>query len=218
MNAEPGRKAFEGSEKAGASPAEPGSRSGTSRALPDEPDLVRAAQRGDEAAFTEIVRRYQRPVYRVAFALTRNASDADDLAQEAFVRAYRALGRFRADEPLYPWLSRITVNLAYSLFRHRKRRPETSIEPLVEAGQQWAAGDDPAAETAGRERDAHLGEAFAQLSPEHQTILTLRVVEELSYEEIARTLQVPVGTVMSRLSRARSELRARMIERTGESS
>ena len=96
-----------------------------------EAGLVRAAQGGDQAAFAEIVRHFQRPIYRVAYALTRNASDADDLAQETFVRAYQAIGRFRAGEPLYPWLSRIAVNLTYSLFRRRKRRPETSIEPLV---------------------------------------------------------------------------------------
>src|SRR3989442_12502695 len=100
----------------------------------DEAGLVRDAQAGDPAAFTEIVRRYQRAVYRVAYALTRNASDADDLAQETFVRAYQALGRFRQGEPLYPWLSRIAVNLTYSLFRRRRRRPETSIDPLAEAG------------------------------------------------------------------------------------
>jgi RNA polymerase sigma-70 factor (ECF subfamily) len=87
-----------------------------------EADLVRAAQGGDQAAFTEIVRHFQRPIYRVAYALTRNASDADDLAQETFVRAYQAIGRFRAGEPLYPWLSRIAVNLTYSLFRRRRRR------------------------------------------------------------------------------------------------
>src|SRR5437870_10738754 len=90
----------------------------------DEAALVASAQSGDEAAFAEIVRRYQRAVYRVAYALTRNASDADDLAQETFVRAYQALGRFRVGEPLYPWLSRIAVNLTYSLFRSRRRRPE----------------------------------------------------------------------------------------------
>src|SRR5436309_8793047 len=98
----------------------------------DETGLVLAAQRGDEAAFTEIVRRYQRAVYRLSYGLTRNAADADDLAQETFVRAYRALERFRADEPLYPWLSRIAMNLAFSLFRHRRRRPETPLEPLLE--------------------------------------------------------------------------------------
>ncbi len=183
----------------------------------DEAALVRAAQRGDAAAFTEIVRRYQRAVYRVAYALTRRAEDADDLAQEAFVRAHRSLDTFRADEPLYPWLSRITVNLAYSLFRRRRRRPEAELEPLLESGREWAAGEDPVEEVEGREQADRLRAAFSALSPEHQAILALRIVQGLSYDEIARTLQVPAGTVMSRLSRARAELRARLAERGGES-
>jgi RNA polymerase sigma-70 factor, ECF subfamily len=181
-----------------------------------ETALVRAAQSGDETAFTEIVRHFQRPVYRVAYALTRNPSDADDLAQETFVRAYQAIGRFRAGEPLYPWLSRIAVNLAYSLFRRRRRRPETSIEPLVESGRQWAGDDDPAERAAESERHERLGAAFATLTPEHQAVLALRVVEDLSYDDIARVLGVPVGTVMSRLSRARAELRARLRARGGD--
>jgi RNA polymerase sigma-70 factor, ECF subfamily len=183
-----------------------------------EASLVRAAQGGDPAAFTEIVRHFQRPIYRVAYALTRNASDADDLAQETFVRAYQAIGRFRAGEPLYPWLSRIAVNLTYSLFRRRRRRPETSIEPLVAAGRQWAGDDDPAERAAESERHERLAEAFAGLSHEHQVVLTLRVVEDLSYDDIARTLGVPAGTVMSRLSRARAELRTRLRTRSGEGS
>jgi RNA polymerase sigma-70 factor (ECF subfamily) len=181
-----------------------------------EAALVRAAQGGDQAAFTEIVRHFQRPIYRVAYALTRNASDADDLAQETFVRAYQAIGRFRAGEPLYPWLSRIAVNLTYSLFRRRKRRPETSIEPLVEAGRQWAADDDPAERAAESEQHERLAAAFGELSHEHQAVLSLRVVEDLSYDDIARTLGVPAGTVMSRLSRARVELRTRFKAQTGE--
>jgi RNA polymerase sigma-70 factor (ECF subfamily) len=182
----------------------------------DEAEVVRAAQRGDSAAFAEIVRRYQHAVHRVAYALTRNAADADDLAQETFVRAYRALDRFRAGEPLYPWLARIATNLAFSLFRTRRRRPETALEPLVEAGQQWGVDDDPADRAAEKERQAHMQSAFAALSREHQAVLTLRVVEDLSYEDIARTLGVPIGTVMSRLSRARAELKARLAARTGE--
>jgi RNA polymerase sigma-70 factor (ECF subfamily) len=185
---------------------------------PDETALVRAAQQGDAAAFTEIVRRYQRAIYRVAFGLTRRAEDADDLAQEAFVRAYRALDTFRVGEPLYPWLSRITVNLAYSLFRRRKRRPETELEPLLEAGQQWASDDDPVEDLAGREQVEHLRASFAELTPEHQAILVLRIVQGLSYDEIARTLNVPIGTVMSRLSRARAELKSRLHARSGEES
>jgi RNA polymerase sigma-70 factor, ECF subfamily len=183
----------------------------------DEAALVVAAQGGDASAFTEIVRRYQRVVYRVAYGLTRHTSDADDLSQETFVRAYQALGRFRVGEPLQPWLSRIAVNLAYSLFRRRKRRPETALEPLVEAGEQWAAaGDDPSEETSQRERSAQLDAAFAELTPEHQAVLVLRVVQDLSYDEIATALGIPPGTVMSRLSRARAELKARLAARIGE--
>jgi RNA polymerase sigma-70 factor (ECF subfamily) len=173
---------------------------------PEDADLVRAAQGGDQAAFTELVRRYQRAVYRVAWALTRNSSDADDVAQETFVRAYQALGRFRVGEPLYPWLARIATNLAFSMFRSRKRRPETPLEPLLEAGQQWGVDDDPSEKVTANEQSQHLQEAFAGLKPEHQTILTLRVVEEQSYDAIAHTLGVPIGTVMSRLSRGRALL------------
>jgi RNA polymerase sigma-70 factor, ECF subfamily len=182
----------------------------------DEAELIRVAQKGDGRAFGEIVRRYQRAVYRVAYGLTRSPSDADDLAQETFVRAYQALGRFRVGEPLYPWLARIATNLAFSLHRRRRRRPETSIEPLVEAGHQWGVDADPADDVAERERRRHLEQAFDTLKPEHQAVLVLRAVQDLSYEEIAATLNVPVGTVMSRLSRARAELKARLEAETGE--
>ena len=182
----------------------------------EEANLVKAAQGGDSAAFGQLVRLHQRSIYRLAYGLTRNASDADDLAQETFVRAYQAISRFRVGEPMHPWLSRITVNLAFSLFRRRKRRPETALEPLIEAGGQFAGNDDPAENTAVRERDRHLAAAFAELSPEHQSILVLRVVEGMSYDEIARALSLPPGTVMSRLSRARADLKTRLTARTGE--
>lgn len=188
----------------------------TSSAGPDDAALVVASQKGDQVAFGEIVRRYQRAIHRLAWSLTRNASDADDLAQETFVRAWGAIGRFEIGQPLYPWLARIVTNQAFSLFRHRRRRPETSIEPLVEAGMQWGVDDDPAEHSARGERDAMLRECFAQLAEEHQTVLALRAVQDLSYDEIARTLNVAVGTVMSRLSRARAELKRRLAERSGD--
>lgn len=196
---------------------EPAARRTLSGGSEEEAALLRAAQGGDPAAFSELVRRYQRAVYRVAYALTRNASDADDLAQETFVRAYQAIGRFRVGEPLFPWLARIATNQAISLFRRRKRRPETAIEPLLEAGQQWGVEDDPARTVEQDERTQALEAAFDRLKPEHQAVLALRVIEEQSYEEIAATLRVPVGTVMSRLSRARAELKALLAARTGES-
>ena len=183
-----------------------------------QPDdaLIAAAQRGDQAAFAEVVRRYQRAVYRVAYALTRNATDADDLAQETFVRAWGAIGRFEIGQPLYPWLARIGTNLAYSLFRSRKRRPETPLEPLLEAGRQWGVEDDPAEHAARSERDERLRACFEALAPEHQAVLALRAIKDLSYDEIAQALNVPVGTVMSRLSRARADLKRRMQEGSGE--
>lgn len=184
----------------------------------DEAGWVLAAQKGDARAFAEIVRRYQRAIYRIAYGMTRNAADADDIAQETFVRAYQAIDRFRVGEPLYPWLSRIAVNLVYTLFRRRRRRPETALEPLLEAGRQWAAEDDATEDSETRESQRHLEAAFAELKPEHRSVLVLRVVEGLSYDEIAKSLAVPIGTVMSRLSRARQELKKRLEARTGEAS
>src|SRR5689334_13789795 len=133
-----------------------------SSAGPDDAALIAAAQRGDRAAFGEIVRRYQRAVHRVAWALTRSDADADDLAQETFVRAWGAIGRFEPGQPLYPWLARIVTNQAFTLFRRRQRRPEISIEPPVEAGQQWGVADDPAEYTADPERDERLRPCFAE--------------------------------------------------------
>ena len=182
----------------------------------EETALIAASQQGDQAAFTELVRRYQRAVYRVAYALTRNASDADDLAQETFVRAWGAIGRFELGQPLHPWLARIATNQAYSLFRHRKRRPEISIEPLVEAGMQWGTDDDPADHAARHEHERQLRISFEQLSQEHQAVLALRVLKDFSYEQIAEALGVPIGTVMSRLSRARAELKRLMQASTGD--
>src|SRR5258705_9306527 len=129
----------------------------------DESDLVRAAQASDARAFAEIVRRYQRAIYRVAYGFVRSSADADDVAQETFVRAYQAIGRFRVGEPLYPWLSRIASNTALSVLRRRRRKPETPLEPLLEAGQQWGAHDDPPDRAASAEQGRHLPEAMAGL-------------------------------------------------------
>ena len=156
-------------------------------------------------------------MYRLAYGFVRSSADADDVAQETFVRAYGALARFRVGEPLYPWLARIATNTALSQLRRRRRKPETPLEPLLEAGQQWGTDDDPADRVAATERARHLREAMTELTPEHQAVLVLRVVEDLSYDEIAKALSVPAGTVMSRLSRARAELKARLAARTGES-
>ena len=182
----------------------------------EETVRLRESQQGSAEAFGRIVRSYQRAVHRVAYALTRNAGDADDVTQDTFLRAWQAIGRFRVGEPLYPWLARIAMNTAFSLMRRRKRRPEVALEPMIEAGVQWAGGGDPVDEAAASERDERLARAYGTLSEEHRAVLALRVVEDLSYDEIARALGVPVGTVMSRLSRARAELKSRLQSLTWE--
>jgi len=166
--------------------------------------------------FGELYRQYAPDVFRFALYLSGERAEAEDITAETFVRAWGAIGRFELGQPLYPWLARIVTNQAFSLFRHRKRRPETSIEPLVEAGQQWGMEDDPAEHTADAERDTQLRACFGELQPEHQAVLALRAVQDLSYEEIASALSIPIGTVMSRLSRARGELKKRLAERGGE--
>src|SRR2546425_3555896 len=104
----------------------------------EEVDRVRESQNGNARAFGRIARCYQRAVYRVAYGLTRNVSDADDVTQETFLHAWQAIGRFRVGEPLYPWLARIAVNVSFSLLRRRKLRPEGALAPPVEAGARWA--------------------------------------------------------------------------------
>ena len=172
----------------------------------DEDALVRSAQAGDTRAFAELVRLHRRSIYRICYGITRSHEDADDLAQETFLRAHQALSRFRTGEPLMPWLARIAINQAYSLHRHRKRRPETSLEPLVEAGEQWGVLDDPADHAISAESRRLVAAAFERLGMEHRAVLALRVEHEMSYDDIARTLSIPIGTVMSRLARARAEL------------
>ena len=140
------------------------------------------------------------------------------LFRSAFLQAFRALGSFAGQARLSTWLHRIAINAALMQLRRRRRTPEQSIEPLVEQGRQWGVDDDPATHAAASERDAQLRACFARLSPEHQAVLALRVMQDLPYDAIATALGVPVGTVMSRLSRARAELRRLMTEGSGESS
>lgn len=192
----------------------PGPRRSPDDEAPDDV-LAAAAKRGDRDAFARLVGRHGRAVWRVAWALVRNDADADDLAQETFLRAWSAFATFETGRPLRPWLARICTNTAYSLFRARRRRPETALEPLLEAGRQWGTEDDPAAHAERAERDARLAACLAAMSEEHRAVLALRAVRDLSYDEIAAALGVPPGTVMSRLARARAELRRRMDEGEG---
>lgn len=170
---------------------------------PDEAFLLARARQGDLPAFEEIVRRHQRRVYGVALRIVRSHDVADDVAQEAFLRAWRSLDRFDLGRPFGPWVCRIAANLAVN----HVRSPRSREDPLPEGyGETPASGADPLGCVLDAEARRVLDEAVAALSTEQRAVFVLRAVEEMSYQEIGDALGLPVGTVMSRLFRARERL------------
>lgn len=180
---------------------------------PAEGDLLARARSGDLAAFEEIVGRYQRRVYGVAYRIVRRHDVADDVAQETFMRAHRALDTFDVARPFGPWICRIAANLAINHVRSPQFREEELPEGHAEMPAP-AAGS-PLARVLDREARAVLDAAMARLPAEQRAVFALRVVEELSYKEIAEALDISIGTVMSRLSRAREKLREALLPYLG---
>ena len=171
-------------------------------------ELVRRIREGEADAYAELVRRTRRSGYRLARRITRNHEDADDVLQESYVKAFRALDRFAADRPFGPWFLTIVARTALTWLRAGKRR---AAESLDEPGRDGSAPladriADPDDEAAALERRIQVERAYARLSDDHRVVLALRVDADLSYAAIAEVLEVPVGTVMSRLARAREAL------------
>ena len=179
-------------------------------------ELVERASRGDSIAFSELVNRYYRRAVRVAFGLLKNTSDAEDVVQEAFARVHLKLDRFQGQSAFYTWLYRIVVNLTIDSIRKRKRQrraqvdDEAAREALRSEEQLWPGYDssNPDAEIQRRELGERLRAAFGELPEIHQAVLFLREVEGFSYDEIASTLKIKKGTVMSRLFHARKSMQA----------
>jgi RNA polymerase sigma-70 factor (ECF subfamily) len=177
----------------------------------DEAALVRAARRGERAAFGELVRQYQRRAYAAAYSIVGNREDALDVAQDAFARAYKAIHRFDSAKPFYPWIHTIVRNLAFNVLRKRRRRGESSLDELVGSGfDPRDTGHDASAAAELDDVKQAIRRAMPGLSPDHREILQLRHFADLSYAEIAQSLNVPIGTVMSRLYAARKSLRERI--------
>jgi len=178
----------------------------------DESAVVSEAQRGSVEAFSKLVELYKRQAYFAALGLVRNHHDALDLSQEAFARAFRAMGRFDTSRPFYPWLYRILRNLCLNHLKRRARQKEVSIEVIDPRGSESLPDRhaDPAEAAARNEMRDRLWRAMEELSPDHREILVLRHFQEMSYAEIAEALECPQGTVMSRLHAARRNLRARI--------
>lgn len=152
--------------------------------------------RGDAEAFAELVRRYQDRLYRLAMRMTGDAAAAEDLTQEAFLRAYRALPRFREGAAFAPWLYRIATNLCLN---HRQRR-----RPLPNAEEGWSASTEEVVER--REIQAAVQRALLRLPRHYRVVVVLRHLHDLSYQEIATALELPLGTIKTHLFRARSWL------------
>src|SRR5437879_4328164 len=178
---------------------------------PTDGELFSRAQRGDQAAYEEIVRRYQEVAFRMAYVITGSAADAEDAAQEGFVKAYRALATFRTGAEPRPWLLRIVANEARNRARSAGRRHQLELR-LAERFRPGDAAPSPeAAAVASEERSRLLGFVNA-LSQEDRDVISSRYFLELNGEETAAALGIPEGTVKSRLSRALSRLRASMDE------
>lgn len=174
----------------------------------DDEQLLDRARRGDRDAFGELVARYQDQLYTMALRMLGRPADAADVVQETFLRAYVHLPRLGATG-LRPWLYRVACNAARDVQRRAVRRPATALEDArgnVLDLPDPALGPEASAER--RERAATVRSAILELAPDHRQALVLRDVNDLSYEEIAEVLRLPVGTVKSRLSRARGQLAA----------
>jgi RNA polymerase sigma-70 factor (ECF subfamily) len=176
----------------------------------DEKHLVTAARRGELAAFNQLVLCYQSVAYNVAFRIMGDAEAAADATQDAFLKAYRALDSFRG-ESFKAWLLRIVTNTCYDQLRARQRRPSSGLEDLVEDVEHtWRlaeTGESPDEYAERVELNRVLQWALTQLPPDQRTVVVLSDIEGLSYEEIATVMNIRLGTVKSRLSRARARLR-----------
>ncbi|GIW83795.1 MAG: RNA polymerase sigma factor [Gemmataceae bacterium] len=175
----------------------------------DDRRLIQQSQRGNAAAFAELYRRYGRRIYHTIYRLLRNRDDADDVLQNTFLNAWRSITSFKGDSEFFTWLYRIAANLAIS---HQRRQGSKKEKPIPDDDGSGNSYDPPApaahpGEAMEHQEDiAELYRAMQKLSEDHRIIICMKDIQEMSYEEIAQALRIPIGTVRSRLHRARLEL------------
>ena len=180
--------------------------------MPQLDDILIEEAKEDPTAFAELVSRYQDRLYNFLYRMTGSREDAQDLSQETFLRIYRALPRFRQGSPFSPWMYKIAVNLAIN---HRKsRRPADSLQEDIAATKSEGSPEDYAER---REEQQRIQGAILALPAPYKAVILLRHIDELSYEEIALALDIPLGTAKVRLHRARLLLQE-MLKRNGQQS
>ena len=177
----------------------------------NDKELVKRVQRGDKGAFDLLVLKYEQKIVNLVMRYVRDPEIALDISQEAFIKAYRALPRFRGDSAFYTWLYRIAVNTAKNHLAAQRRRP-TDIELDLQDPEQYGLHaklketDDPEGVTLSQELQDTLERAIEALPDDLRTAIILRELDGMSYEEIAQTMDCPVGTVRSRIFRARDAI------------
>ena len=196
--------------------------SGQNYSSTDDESLVKAARKGELAAFEELVFRHRDPIYARAFSMTRNEDDAVDLSQEAWIKGWQRLGQFQGESSFTTWMTRIVINLCLDHLRRQKRHRTDSIEELDDEGggverQMPVVTVNPTAGLERAELRKKIDEALDQLSAEHRTVLVLHEFEDLEYKEIAKTVGCSMGTVMSRLFYARRKMAGLLAEMRKES-
>jgi len=179
-------------------------------------ELVLRAQRGDKRAFSMLVDKYQRKLARLLSRMVRDQSEIEDIVQDTFIKAYRALPNFRGDSAFYTWLYRIGINTAKNYLVSLKRRPSVSTGIELEDAENFEDGDElrtmetPESSLMTKQIAQTVNDTVAGLPEELRTAITLREIEGLSYEEIAQVMNCPVGTVRSRIFRAREAIAQRL--------
>ena len=170
--------------------------------------LIRELKGGRKKSFDQLVLRHQRRIYAITFRMTANHHDADDLAQETFLAAYRALDRFDERQSFAAYISRIAINLSIHHLRRKKRWLKIWTQGRREVGKALLGAKDPGPQKNLEQKELlhRLNQAMETLPAHQKAVLVLKVYQEMSYEEIAMTLKISTGTVMSRLHRARSRL------------
>lgn len=174
--------------------------------------LVERVQRGDKKAFELLVSKYQRKLMRLVLRLVRDQAEAEDVVQESFIKAYRALANFRGDSAFYTWLYRIGINTAKNYLVSQGRRAPTSTDADIEEAETFIDADGlrdintPESLLASKQIAETVNAAMMSLSEELRNAITLREIEGLSYDEIAEVMLCPIGTVRSRIFRAREAI------------
>jgi RNA polymerase sigma-70 factor (ECF subfamily) len=178
--------------------------------------LVERAQRGDKRAFELLVSKYQRKLARLLSRFIRDSAEVEDVTQEAFIKAYRALPTFRGDSAFYTWLYRIGINTAKNYLVAMGRRAPTTTDIDSEEAEDYEGGDQlrdlntPENELMSRQVAETVNQSLAGLPEELRTAITLREIEGLSYEDIANIMNCPIGTVRSRIFRAREAIATKL--------